>query len=100
MQYELIVEHPYQYTQEDVLFKVFAIRNKIAKKDLKNERERFFSKGQPCLRCSPLGKRYGWGIHCNELGKVALFAMESKEYKKLVNDKTIKHIKAMRSRRI
>ncbi len=23
----------------------------------------FFSKGQPCLRASDLGKKYGWGIH-------------------------------------
>lgn len=99
LQYELIIEHPYRYTQEDVLFEGFALRNKIAKNDLKKEREIFFSKGQPCLRSSSLGKRYGWGIHCNEQGKVALFAMESKEYKKLADDQTIKHLKAMRSKR-
>ena len=34
LQYELIAKHPYQYTQEDVLFEVFAIRNKIAKNNL------------------------------------------------------------------
>ena len=100
LQYELIANHPLRYTQEDVLFKVFATRHKIAQKDLKKERASFFSKGQPCLRSSPLGKRYGWGIYCDKQGKVALFAMESKEYKKLANDQTIKHVKAMRSKRV
>ena len=99
LQYEMIANHPYAYTQEDVLFGVFAVRAGTAKKDLLREREKFFSKGQPCLRSSSLGKRYGWGVHCDERGKVALFAMESKEYKKFAEDRTVKHLKAMRSKR-
>ena len=99
LQYEMIANHPYTYTQEDVLFGVFALRAGTAKKDLQREREKFFSKGQPCLRSSSLGKRYGWGVHCDERGKVALFAMESKEYKKFAEDRTVKHLKAMRSKR-
>lgn len=99
LQYELIANHPYDNSHEDVLFTVYAIRNHINKDDLTKEREKFFSKGQPCLRSSSLGKRYGWGIHCNERGKVALFARESDEYKKLTKDKSIKHIKAMNSKR-
>jgi hypothetical protein len=46
-----------------------------------------------------LGKRYGWGIHNDEDGKVALYAVESDEYKRFVNDNSIKHLKAMRSKR-
>ena len=99
LQYELIANHPYENSQEDILFTVFAIRNHINEQDLAKEREKFFSKGQPCLRSSSLGKRYGWGIHCNELGKVALFARESVEYQKLSKDKSIKHVKAMNSKR-
>ena len=99
LQYEMIGNHPYLHTQEDVLFDVFAIRNKIAKNSLSKEREKFFSKGQPCLRCSSLGKRYGWGIHCDKEGKVALWARESNEYETLAKDKSIAHIKAMNSKR-
>ena len=99
LQYEMIAGAPYQYTQEDILFEVFAQRNHIPEEQRKLEREKFFSKGQPCLRTSSLGKRYGWGMHHNEQGKVALFAVESEEYQALKNDTTIKNVKAMRSSR-
>jgi hypothetical protein len=44
------------------------------------------SKGHPHLRVSALPKRYGWGIHNNAEGKIALIAVESPEYKQLMND--------------
>ncbi|RAP73648.1 DUF6157 family protein [Paenibacillus montanisoli] len=99
LQYEMIANHPYLYTQEDVLFEVFARRNHIPEAERKAARDRFFSKGQPCLRTSSLGKRYGWGIHHDEQGKVALYAVESEEYMNLMNDKRIKQFKAMRTNR-
>jgi hypothetical protein len=99
LQYSMILEHPYVYTSDDVLFNVYARRQGIAKKDYKTEREKFFSKGQPCMRSSALPKRYGWGIHSNEEGKLALVAVEDAAYKKLASDKNLKHLKAMRSKR-
>jgi hypothetical protein len=54
------------------------------------------SKGHPHLRVSPLAKRYGWGIH-NAEGKIALIAVESPEYKRLMNDPRTTKIKAFRS---
>lgn len=77
LQFELIANNPYKYTQEDVLFEVFAQRNNIVDAQRVVEREKFFSKGQPCLRTSSIGKRYGWGIHNDPQGKVALYAIES-----------------------
>lgn len=97
LQFDMIVHHPYKYTSDDVLFQVFAERNQLKKSELKEAREAFFSKGQPCLRTSPLTKRYGWGVHSDKHGKVALYACESPEYKKLSKDKTLKVVKAMRS---
>ena len=99
IQFEMISEHPYQYTSDDVVFHAYATKNKIGKKDYPAEREQFFSKGQPCLRCSPLTKRYGWGVHSNSEGKVAIFAIDSKEYKKFATDKNLVHVKGMRSKR-
>ncbi len=96
-QYEMISKHPYKFTSDDVLFTVFAERNNIAKKDWESAREKFFSKGQACLRSSPLTKRYGFGVHSKADGKVALYAVESAQYKKFLSDKSIKHLKAMRS---
>ncbi|MCL4541159.1 MAG: DUF6157 family protein [Chloroflexi bacterium] len=97
--YEMIADSPYQHTSDDVVFGVFAIRHNVPEENLLQERKKFFSKGQPCLRTSPLCKQYGWGIHHDSTGKVAIYAMESHEYKRLVGDMSIKHIKAMRSAR-
>lgn len=99
IQFETVIEHPYQFTSDDVIFKVHALKNRINGTALAAEREKFFSKGQPCLRASPLTKRYGWGVHSDENGKIALYAVESAEYKKLAKDKNLAHVKAMRSKR-
>lgn len=97
MQYEMISSHPYEYTSDDIIFRIHAERKRIPLSA--REREKFFSKGRACLRSSPLGKRYGWGIHHNEEGKIALFAVESDTYQKLAADGTLEHVAAMRSRR-
>lgn len=99
MQFEMIGGKPYQYSSDDVIFSVYAAKNNIGKKEFDKEREKFFSKGQPCLRSSPLTKRYGWGVHSNEEGKIAIYAVETEEYKKLSKDKHVSHVKAMRSKR-
>lgn len=99
LQYEMIAGHPYRYTQEDVLFEVHALRKQIPEAQKQAEREKFFSKPQACLRTSSLGKRYGWGIHHNAEGKLALFAVESGEYQGFLDDPSIKRVKAMRSSR-
>lgn len=99
LQYEQIIKNPYQYTSDDIIFESFAIKNDISENEKQMEREKFFSKGQACLRASPLAKRYGFGIHHNHEGKVALFPIESKEYYDFLNDNSIAKVKAMRSKR-
>ncbi len=98
LQYELIINHPYMYTSDDVLFQVFVQRTNIQTDTLPEERSKFFSKGQPCFRSSPLAKRYGWGIHSNSEGKLAIYSVQSEEYKQLVSRQDIRHLKAMRSK--
>lgn len=99
LQFDLLEQQPYELTSDDVVFQVYAIRNDIGRKDAARAREQFFSKGQPCLRASPLAKRYGWGIHSDSKGRVAIHAVESVEYARLVRDEDLKHLKAMRSSR-
>ena len=99
LQYSIILEHPYRYTSDDVLFAVYAERQAVPEKDRATGRESFFSKGQPCMRASPLPKRYGWGIHSDEEGRLALVAVEDTNYKKLASDPTIAHLEAMRSKK-
>ncbi|MDN6557177.1 MAG: DUF6157 family protein [Acidipropionibacterium acidipropionici] len=99
LQYSLINEHPYELTSDDVLFEVNAIRKEIPDQDRAAAREAFFSKSQACLRSSPLGKRYGWGIHHDAEGRVALVPLGSEEYERLASDPDVTQLKAMRSRR-
>ena len=99
LQFELIQANPYGYTSDEVIFAVYAARNRIAPEALEERRAEFFSKGQACLRASPLAKTYGWGIHHNGAAKVALHARGSEEYDRLRADSSLKQLKAMRSSR-
>ncbi len=99
LQFDMLYENPYKYNSDEVLFGVFAIRKEFAKGELKEQRDHYFSKGQPCFRASPLTKSYGWGVHSNEEGKIAIYGAETKEYKKFLKDDSIKKVKAMRSKR-
>jgi hypothetical protein len=99
LQYNMLHNHPYKYTSDDVLFAVFAARNQIPEEDLAEQRQLFFAKGQPCFRASPLTKRYGWGVHSNDQGKIAFFGVETEAYQEMVANKAIVKKKAMRSSR-
>lgn len=96
IQFDLLAADPYRYTSDDILFTVFAEKQGLKKSALPEARAEFFSKGQPCFRASPLTKRYGWGVHFDKAGKMALVGMDSAEYKKYIADKNIAIVKAMR----
>ena len=98
-EYEMIFNSPYQYTSDEVKFTIHVARKSIPESEYEAEKELFFSKGQPCFRASPLTKKYGWGVHANEEGKIALYGFESKEYARLLVDASTAKVKAMRSKR-
>lgn len=98
LHYRLISEKPYGRTSDDVIFETHALRKGIDPND-QDARAEFFSKGQPCLRSSPLGKRYGWGTHHDAEGRVALVPRDSEEYAALAADPALAHTRAMRSSR-
>lgn len=99
LEYEMIANHPYEYTEEEIAFELYAVLRGIPKAGWPEERRKFLSKGHPHFRTSALAKRYGWGIHNNTAGRAALVAVESPEYEKLVNDPRITKVKAFRSSR-
>jgi hypothetical protein len=104
IEYELLSHSPYKYTQEELLFEVHVRRKAIPATALETRRPElwaeFFAKPRACLRASLLAKKYGWGFHFNEAGKVALVAMGSTDYKKFVGAKSgLKVLAAMRSKR-
>ena len=76
----LLAGRPYELTSADVLFAVYAARHGVAEDERPAARQAFFAKDQACLRASPLGKRYGWGLHADAEGRLALVARDSPEY--------------------
>lgn len=99
LQHKLISEHPYEFTSDDLLFEAHVARNAIADADRADARVAFFAKSQACLRASPLGKRWGWGLHHDEEARVALVALGTDEYEEKAGDESLKQLKAMRSKR-
>ncbi|HEV2089256.1 MAG TPA: DUF6157 family protein [Cryptosporangiaceae bacterium] len=103
-QYELLAEQPGRLTQEDVLFMTWLRRQAAAEPPdeptVASLRERFFSQEQPCLRASPLPKKYGFGLLFDRQGLVSLCPVESPEYGRIIEDPgEVKILKAMRSAR-
>ncbi len=86
LQFAMIHGHDYELTSDDVVFGVYADRKGIAADAREAARDQFFSKGQPCMRTSPLAKSYGWGIHSDADGRVMLVSMGSSRYEALMND--------------
>lgn len=103
LEYELISGQPYTLTQEEVQFSVHVQRHGIPAAKLETERAKlwsvFFSKSMACMRTSPLPRSYGWGLHFDAGGRVALVAMESSEYRRLLKNPAIKQLFAMRHKR-
>lgn len=90
--FDMLVDSPYEHTSDDVLYAANGERRGIS-------REEFFAKGQPCKRSSPLTKRYGWGVHSDHEGRLAIYAVDSPDYARLAADASLKQLRGMRSRR-
>lgn len=81
--YRMIASAPYHHTSDDVIFGVTADRQGLPEAERPAARAAFFAKPQACLRASDLGRRYGWGIHSDEQGRVAIYGVETEEYRRL-----------------
>ncbi len=99
IQFGLISKNPYEFTSDDIIFYSFAEKNSVQDEERERVRQEFFTKGQPCMRSSPLCKTYGWGVHSDGNGRLALYARESGEYLRLSNDPGLRHLKAMKPKK-
>jgi hypothetical protein len=102
LQYKMIADAPYKFTSDDVVFATSAPGRQLGAKATKERslaRDEFFSKGQACMRASGLGKRFGWGVHADAEGRIAIYAVDSKRYQALAKDSGLKQVRAMRSKR-
>jgi hypothetical protein len=105
IEFELAAQYPYKYTQEELLYEVHIRHKEIPQEELKARgrqiRDEFYQKPQPCMRASMLPKKYGWGIHFNSEGKLALVPMESALYRSMIEGGSgdVKLLAAMRNNR-
>jgi hypothetical protein len=104
IEYDLIAPQPYKLTQEEVQFSVHIERTGVTPTQLKSKRSElwsaFFSKPIACMRTSPLAKSYGWGLHFDNEGRVALVPVESQKYQQLSSSPSVKQTSAMRGKRV
>ncbi|MFK7694880.1 DUF6157 family protein [Paenibacillus sp. HJGM_3] len=84
IEYDLIANHPYGYTQEEVMFETHVRHKGITPEELEARgtqiRDEFFQVPKACMRASMLPKKFGWGLHFNAEGKVALVPVGSEQY--------------------
>ena len=88
-----LLARPYAMTSDDLLHAAHRARGGD------KSREDFFAKPQACLRASPLVKQYGWGVHHDGEGRIALLGMESAEDRQLLDDPAIAKTPGMRRAR-
>src|SRR5262249_52523720 len=106
IQYELLSAKPYSLTLEDLIFETHVRRLGLSKAEAKARRAairaELFSKAHPCMRASPLTKRYGWGVHHDAAGRMALYGVESGEYRRCGEGRVVgvAVVAAMRSKRV
>ncbi|TDQ41076.1 DUF6157 family protein [Aureibacillus halotolerans] len=100
IEYDMLSAHPYSYTQEELLYQVHLHHKQIPVEEQNEQaRKAFFQKSHACLRASALPKTYGWGLHFNQEGKIALYGSETNAYEEFVQDKSITKLSGMRSKR-
>jgi hypothetical protein len=103
LQYSLLVERPYELTEEELHVKVHGLRRALIESEIEERYDELyaevFAKPQACLRASPLTKRYGFGAHYDADGRIALYPRESDTYARLAGDSSLRQLTAMRSTR-
>lgn len=104
LQYDMLAADPGRLTQPDILFRSWLARQErpdVPPAEEEALRTAFFAKSQPCLRASPLPKKYGWGLLFDHAGRITLCPMESESYARILHgiDPAITIHKAMRSSR-
>jgi len=105
IQHELLSSQPYTLTLEDLILAVHVRRAGMSEEEAARRegaiRAELFAKSHPCMRASPLPKTYGWGVHHDEEGRIALVGVESAAYARFARGEVegVAVVPAMRNKR-
>ncbi len=98
IEYDLLLNAPYTLDHDALNYTVYATQ--CAEKGTVAEgRAEYLSKGRPCMRASALVKRYVWGAHYDDQGRIAIYPADGADYARLAAAPDIKVLKGMRSSR-
>ena len=86
-QYDVLTEMPYQLTYKQLKEEVH--RTRRGKEFTDEQLETYM------MKRSELCKIYGWGVHEDKNGKLALVGCETKEYRRLLRKPGVQRVKAL-----
>lgn len=105
LQHELLAARPYGLTLEDLIYETHVRRLGLPPAEVAARaaaiRAELFARSHPCMRASTLTKRYGWGVHHDAAGRLALVPVESAEYRRFASGAVagVAVVPAMRNRK-
>jgi hypothetical protein len=105
LQHDLLTARPYTMTLEDLILAVHVRRAGMSEDEAVERAEairaELFAKPHPCMRASPLPKSYGWGVHHDDEGRIAIVGVESDEYARFARGEVagVEVVPAMRNKR-
>jgi hypothetical protein len=105
IQYNLLTARPYSLTLEELIFATHVLRAGLSEVEANSRaaeiRAELFAKPHPCMRASPLPKKYGWGVHHDGVGRMALYGVRSEEYRRFASGAVsgVEVVVALRSKR-
>lgn len=100
LEHALLFRSPYRYTAPDLIFEVQRRHKNVRDAELSAFRVWLLAKPQPCMRLSMLPKRWGWGIHFDELGRMAIYGAETSDYRRFAMRSDLRVMAARPSRRV
>lgn len=104
LEYELLSAHPYGFTEKELIYQVHVQHKGITEEEQQERegeiREGLFAKSHPCMRASMLPKKYGYGVHYDHEGKIAIYGVETSRYRALAEGEAgVRVIAAMRNKK-
>lgn len=100
LEHALLIDRPYHYTARDLVLDVHRRHKNVGESELDAFRAFLFARSHPCMRLSMLTKRWGWGVHYDEQGRMALYGAETPEYRRFASRSDLRVMAARPSRRL
>lgn len=100
LEHALLLGFPYRYTSPDLIFEVQQRHKNVQDAELPAFRAWLLAKLRPCMRLSMLPKRWGWGIHFDELGRMAIYGAETSDYRHFAKRLDLRVMSARPSQRL